>query len=354
MERMKNIEINRLNAMGTEEHFIRFLAELFSAKNYIVVEKPGLVEPDLSLKRGDGEALILVELKVHRSKRIAERALQNALLQMRQMMEASSAAEGIVVFTQPIDQRYLADLPPGVTVWDLEELVRQTRNFPSLSAELAELLRILQVGAERSPEDAGRRTVTAVAELLEEDDVATPGPAAGALIVAELKTLDAGRPDASAFEKVCQRALELMFGNDFAGWRPQNQVDAGFHRMDLIGRLVANENPFWSTLANDFRTRYVVFEFKNYTDEISQEQIYTTEKYLFAAALRSVALIVARSGVSASAMKAIRGSLREQGKLILAVSLDEFCSMLLKRDAGGDPTDTLYDKLDDILMTIGR
>ncbi|KTW01990.1 hypothetical protein [Sphingomonas sanguinis] len=352
---MKDLEIDRLNAMGTEQLFIRFLTELFSAKNLIVVDEGSPNRrADLAVRQGDDEAMTLVELKLHRSKRIAERAVHNALLQMARMMQASGAAQGIVIFTQPIDRRYLNDLPPGVVVWDLDELVRQTRNFPSLATDLADLLKILQVGAERPPEEAGRGAVTAMADLLEGDDVASPDPAAGAVIVKELRSLAAGKTDASAFEKVCQRALELMFGNDFAGWRPQNQVDAGFHRMDLIGRLVATENPFWSTLASDFRTRYVVFEFKNYTDAISQEQIYTTEKYLFVPALRSVALVVARNGVSESAMKAIRGSLREQGKLILAVSLDEFCSMLLRLDDGGDPTDELYGKLDDLLMTIGR
>lgn len=226
MGRMKDLDIDRLNAVSTEEVFIRFLAELFSAKNYVVVETPER-GPDLSVRSGDDAFVTLVELKVHRSKRIAERAVQNALLQMKGMLDATAATEGIIVFTQPIDARYLTDLPPRVTVWDLDELVRQTRSFPNLATELAELLRVLMVGAERPPEEAGRRTTTAVAELLEDDDVASPDPRAGAAIVAELDALVAGKADATAFEKVCQRALELMFGNDFAGWRPQNMVDAG-------------------------------------------------------------------------------------------------------------------------------
>ncbi|WP_443970413.1 hypothetical protein [Sphingobium sp. CR28] len=124
--------------------------------------------------------------------------------------------------------------------------------------------------------------------------------------------------------------------------------------MDIIARLVPTENPFWSSLASDFRTRYVIFEFKNYSDPISQDQIYTTEKYLFTAALRSVAIIVARNGASESARKARRGSLREQGKLILCIGMDQLCEMLRKRDGGGDPTDHLYEQLDELLMTIAR
>jgi hypothetical protein len=189
---------------------------------------------------------------------------------------------------------------------------------------------------------------------LEEEAATEPGPEAGAAIVKRLEALDPGRLDAAKFEKACEDSLKLMFGTEFAGWRPQNEVDGGFHRMDVIARLVPTENPFWSTLASDFRTRYVIFEFKNYTDAISQDQIYTTEKYLFTAALRSVAIIVARNGVSESARKASRGSLREQGKLILCISMEQLCGMLLKRDGGGDPTDLLYEEQDELLMTIAR
>ena len=60
--------------------------------------------------------------------------------------------------------------------------------------------------------------------------------------------------------------------------------------MDLIARLVPKEtSAFWQSLAQDFRCRYIVFEFRNYTEEISQNQIYTTEKYLYPTALRPAA-----------------------------------------------------------------
>jgi restriction endonuclease len=346
MGRMKDLQIDRMNL---EEQFISFLADLFSAKNYQVVSQD---HRGADLVIAAEQKPILVELKIHRSPQIARRSIQNALLQLSGFMRNAGAEEGILVVTQPLERDRIA-LPTGIALWDLHELIRQTRGLPRLAGELADLLKGLQVGAESLFEAVDQTAFKPAAEVLNHE-VAEASPTAGAAIVERLNALEAGRPHASDFERACEDALELMFGTEFVGWRPQNEVDGGFHRMDLIARLVPTENPFWSTLATDFRTRYVIFEFKNYGDPISQDQIYTTEKYLFTSALRSVAIIVARNGISDSARKASRGSLREQGKLILCISMEQLCGMLRKRDGGGDPTDLLYEELDELLMTISR
>jgi hypothetical protein len=343
---MNDLHIDRMNL---EQQFISFLANLFSAKNYQVVTQD---QRGADLVIGAEQKPILVELKIHRSPQIARRSIRNALLQLSGFMRSAGADGGILVVTQPLERDRIT-VPVGIALWDLHELIRQTRGHPQLAGELAELLKALQVGAESLFEVADQTAFKPAAEVLDQE-ATEAGPSAGAAIIDRLNALDPGRQDAAGFEKACEDALKLMFGTEFVGWRPQNEVDGGFHRMDLIARLVPTENPFWSTLATDFHTRYVIFEFKNYTDLISQDQIYTTEKYLFTSALRSVAIIVARKGMSESARKARRGSLREQGKLILCISMEQLCGMLSKRDGGGDPTDLLYEELDELLMTISR
>jgi hypothetical protein len=123
--------------------------------------------------------------------------------------------------------------------------------------------------------------------------------------------------------------------------------------MDLIARLVPSDTAsFWASLAHDFRCRYVVFEFKNYGDKISQNQIYTTEKYLYPNALRSVAIIIARNGSDRSATRAIQGTLRESGKVILVLSLEDVVKLLRAKDQGLEPSDLLIDYLDELLTGI--
>lgn len=107
-------------------------------------------------------------------------------------------------------------------------------------------------------------------------------------------------------------------------------------------------------MLNDFRSRYVVFEFKNYTDPITQYEVMTTERYLYPAALRNVAIIISPKGCANSAHKVIRGAMREHGKLVLSLTVDELEKLLIGKDNGADPNTYLFQKVDDFLLSLGR
>lgn len=103
-----------------------------------------------------------------------------------------------------------------------------------------------------------------------------------------------------------------------------------------------------------FKTWYVIFEFKNHTRYITQGEVYSTEKYLFVPAMRSVAFVISRKGTDKNAKAVMRGALRETGKLILSLSLDEVCTMLKMKDAGDEPNTLLFKRLDEMLMKLER
>lgn len=114
------------------------------------------------------------------------------------------------------------------------------------------------------------------------------------------------------------------------------------------------DQDFFDTVKNYFRTKYIVFEFKNYSDRITQKEIYTTEKYLYEKALRKVAIIISRSGADAHALWAAKGSLRENGKLILCLSDQDLVEMLDMKDRGELPAEFLSAMLDDLLMHLEK
>lgn len=101
-------------------------------------------------------------------------------------------------------------------------------------------------------------------------------------------------------------------------------------------------------------TDNLLFEFKNYTHEITQKEIYTTEKYLYEKALRKVAVIVSRKGPDENANKAARGSLREAGKLIICLSDENINKLIDIKNNSGDPGDFLEALLDDMLMDLEK
>ena len=111
---------------------------------------------------------------------------------------------------------------------------------------------------------------------------------------------------------------------------------------------------FWKFIINEIQSRYIIFEFKNYSEKINQGQILTTEKYLFNQALRKVAIIFSRKGGDESADKFIRGALRESGKVILVLSDDDVEEMITDKEKGDAPEHVLFKKIDELFMTLSR
>ena len=111
---------------------------------------------------------------------------------------------------------------------------------------------------------------------------------------------------------------------------------------------------FWKFLVYHLNSLYIIFEFNNYAEPISQGQVLTTEKYLLERGLRRVAIILARRGANESALKMAQGAMREHGKLILVIDDKIVKSMLALLDSGADPSDCLFDLADEFLLTLPR
>jgi hypothetical protein len=233
-------------------------------------------------------------------------------------------------------------------VWDLLVLAVKASSNPELGAELDSTVTNAGVG------DIGTLGFSSVLPEVELGFKAQgPPPNKGEQICESLRKIAVGKPDWKAFEDKCREALTFLFGEHFGYWATQIETEDELHRRDFVVRL-RPKSDFWVSLAHDFRSRYVVFEFKNYSNRISQDQIYSTEKYLYTTALRSVAIIVARNGADTGALRAAGGALREAGKLILILSLDDLCGMLYARDKADDPEVMLYGLLDTLLTGLGR
>lgn len=164
-----------------------------------------------------------------------------------------------------------------------------------------------------------------------------------------------GKSQFSEYEKVCVEALKLLFSDYLSIWEEQQKSNDDLYRFDLICKIKNDVNDdFFSTLNTYFNTRYIVFDFKNYTEQITQKEIYTTEKYLYDKALRKVAIIISRKGIDSNALQAIKGSIREQGKVILSLTDDDMLQMIQMYNNGNNPTDYLSMKLDKLLIQLEK
>ncbi len=171
----------------------------------------------------------------------------------------------------------------------------------------------------------------------------------------QLEECVAGRKDSAdrQYEIICSQIVKELFEEQFSKVSEQSYTTDEMFRMDMLCSLKGGTT-FWDFLINFYRTKFIVFEFKNYKNLISQNLIYICEKYLYSPALRNVAFIISRKGFDRNARKAAKGCLIEHGKLILELNDEDLLCMLKLKDNGQEPSDYLMEKVEDVLMGISK
>lgn len=157
------------------------------------------------------------------------------------------------------------------------------------------------------------------------------------------------------YEELCYKVLHKLFSNDLTLWKRQQFSNDQLFRFDLICKIKnRNTKEFWKIAEEYFKSKYIVFEFKSNKDQITQQEIFTTGKYLYSKALRSVAIIISANGMDQHAKKAIHGIFREEGKLIINLSNNDMIEMLKNKLDSTDPADILSTKLDEMLIDLEK
>lgn len=157
------------------------------------------------------------------------------------------------------------------------------------------------------------------------------------------------------YEKLCEDVLNALFYDDLTKWSKQQPSDGGLFRFDLICKIKNEHNrDFWSMAERFFQTKYIVFEFKDYNEPVTQREVFTTVKYLYPKALRGIAILISATGIDEHGMKAIKGILRDEGKLIIALDNKDLVEMLKLKKKHNPPADYLSDKLDALLIELEK
>jgi hypothetical protein len=286
----------------------------------------------------------VAEAKLYRSAAVPISLLERAAQQLLLMKQEFGAKNALLLATIQASQapRFLREAESGIELWDLDTLIKAASRNEELYSEFTALLReagISFTGSGPVADNIPNMPVEIFLESLKPR---------GERIAMHLNSIKTGKPGSRKFEAWCKEAVAYLFGDQLGKLETQRRMEGGIYRADLISRIRPSHD-FWTALSQDFRTRYVVFEFKNYSGKLSQDQIFLTEKYLYTNALRCFAIIITRGGAHRNAIRSAKGVLRNSGKLILLVTADEVLRMLRMKDRGDDPNDLLWDAVDDLL-----
>jgi hypothetical protein len=295
----------------------------------------------------------LVEVKFYRTVRSQNSLLEAAASRLRSLLDSGQAigTRGMLVVSCVLlpETRSALEQMFGLIFADRTDLQFWVRSSPELADRLNS---VLEEGGTSVQIGAGRDAAE-ILQVKSEPSRSIPLDTRGTELSDELRKILAGRGDAAGYERLCIEIIQYLFDGDLRPGEGQQTTSDNLNRFDYICRIVPTRD-FWAFLTDHLNSRYVIFEFKNYQDKISQGQILTTEKYLMQKALRRVAIMFTRKGANESALKMTEGAMRESGKLILILDDDAVIRMLKDKEQGKDPSDSLFSVADEFLMSLGR
>jgi hypothetical protein len=369
------IEITNLNLVDTETLIIQIEENDTSSflslyKDFESIVKQILEANHFEVKYQKGKdydfladlnnTFAYVEVKLYSTKLPRLDLLKAALHKLLSLKDNKDAKLLLIVsnyVTQSLKDEVFRDF--GIVIWDIKVLFALAIDFSEIYYKLESIL----IKAFKIPIDEflivdNDFKKTIVTNLIESQTKVQTKPhlKEGQRLYLELSNINPGKEEATDYENKCIEILKYLFDNktDLTLWEKQLSTDDGLNRNDLLCRIASYENNFWAELSNDFHTRYIVFEFKNYTKAIKQGQIFTTEKYLYLTALRSVCFLIARNGADKNAIKAAKGALKEAGKLIIVIDNSDVNEMLKLKDNGDDPSLVLRQRIDETLIALNR
>lgn len=294
----------------------------------------------------------VVEVKFYRQSSQNTSLLKKATEQLLRLMEITDIPNGILVISSNVRPENIKELEKlGIFVISRPDIFNMASGSIELSENLSALLkddRQYFSNESKLPKIKSSKSINRpkFQEIL---GLISSKPC----LCTELKNIPSGKKGWSNYEKKCTEILRYLFNLDLTGWQTQQRTDDGLNRFDLVTRI-RSVSDFWNFICNELDSRYVVFEFKNYKLKINQGQVLTTEKYLHKRALRSVAFIISRKGISNNALKFSQGAMREHGKLIVNLTDEDLCIMLDMKGMGDDPNDYMFEKVDSFLMSLPR
>lgn len=298
-------------------------------------------------------AQFAVDVKFYRSKYTKSSLIKTAAIKLLDEAIFSNIPKAILVLSCSVPAQLRMELEHDyqISIVDRIDLLIMTSSLP----ELNDQIRALLDGEATIGDENSSSVIDRIKDSNKEINNARRPQikAIGRALGDELKALPQGKKYWRQYEIKCEEILKFLFDGDLSGWHSQKSAVDGHSRYDLICRA-RPQSDFWTFIIQDLCSRYVLFEFKNYSKYITQGQILTTEKYLLKQALRSVAFVISRKGANKSADLAVQGAMREHGKLLCNLKDEDLLRMLEMKDSGDDPADYLFDMVDNFLMSLPR
>ncbi|WP_027398630.1 hypothetical protein [Anaerovorax odorimutans] len=147
------------------------------------------------------------------------------------------------------------------------------------------------------------------------------------------------------YESICYKAIRYLFEDSFSYFKAEYQVsnNSGTDIRDLI---VANTgvHDFWKSIKQLYYCNNIVFEFKNYSQEINNDALRQISDYLEKEVYGQFGIIFTRNAISKRTKLKQADYLNNRNKkMILIITDDILIDMIKIKRSGADPENVLID-----------
>ena len=160
----------------------------------------------------------------------------------------------------------------------------------------------------------------------------------GELLIKRLENCVKGREGWSEYEILGTDIFHYLFGDSFRNYTYEFQSTTydGISRRDLVVNNTYKETPsFWQMVKDDYKSRLIIVDFKNYKEGLSADDFYKPTKYINPL-VGNFVIIFSRCGLSESA-KICQNNLLIENKLIICLSDSDLINMINQKMNGQDP-----------------
>lgn len=312
-------------------------------------------EIDLIVTR-DKTVHAAIEIKLYRTKKVSLSTLENAMTHLMNIGTKANVSHLILVVSCIISDEWyeLAKRKYGIILWDQNDLVQLAVQSGKGFQGLQDFFNGLVTKSDNTEPSNGLITHRHVVI----DDLWSVNPRAirlkqskGNELYANLMHDPRGQAKWTKFENSVFDIMKYLFKKDLSGWYKNLKAEAGYNRFELVCRI-NSKHDFWHRVADEFNTRYIFFECKEYKEIFTYKNVLNQEINILAQAFRAIGFIISkRDPVNYPDMYS-QGAFYENGKLLIHLTEEDLYRLLTDKDIGNDVTSLLREKLDEAILNI--
>ncbi|MCD7032871.1 hypothetical protein LRR81_01425 [Metabacillus sp. GX 13764] len=165
----------------------------------------------------------------------------------------------------------------------------------------------------------------------------------GKKLISELNNCKTGEKNWKNYEDICIKILNFLFVPPFSEVKEQSRTESGDSRRD--GVLPNNKHSgFWEMVRNEFKSRHIICEFKNYSTDVGKDQLNQLRIYLSKPTIGRFGLLFLRKKPSKKLLEA-RKRAYEEGNILILLLDDELIIEMIKMAIYADSPEFVLEDL---------